>query len=53
MDDMKHLKMEIMRFNPETDNEPHLVTYDVPYDEQTSLLDALGYIKDNLAPDLS
>jgi hypothetical protein len=25
----------------------------VPYDEQTSLLDALGYIKDNLAPDLS
>lgn len=53
MDDMKHLKMEIMRYNPETDNEPHLVAYDVPYDEQTSLLDALGYIKDNLAPDLS
>ncbi len=25
----------------------------MPYDEQTSLLDALGYIKDNLAPDLS
>ncbi len=35
---MKHLKMEIMRYNPETDSEPHLVTYDVPYDEQTSLL---------------
>lgn len=29
MDDMKHLKMEIMRYNPETDSEPHLVTYDV------------------------
>ncbi|MDR8295636.1 2Fe-2S iron-sulfur cluster binding domain-containing protein, partial [Acinetobacter baumannii] len=32
---------------------PHSAFYDVPYDEQTSLLDALGYIKDNLAPDLS
>ncbi|WP_227699723.1 2Fe-2S iron-sulfur cluster-binding protein, partial [Raoultella ornithinolytica] len=52
-DDMKHVKMEVMRYNPETDDAPHFVTYDVPYDEQTSLLDALGYIKDNLAPDLS
>ncbi|WP_263369419.1 2Fe-2S iron-sulfur cluster-binding protein, partial [Escherichia coli] len=25
----------------------------LPYDATTSLLDALGYIKDNLAPDLS
>lgn len=29
MDEMKHLKMEIMRYNPETDSEPHFVTYDV------------------------
>ena len=53
MAEMKMLKMSVMRYNPETDNEPHAVTYQVPYDEQTSLLDALGYIKDNLAPDLS
>ena len=53
MAEMKMLKMSVMRYNPETDNEPHHVTYQVPYDEQTSLLDALGYIKDNLAPDLS
>lgn len=39
---MKTLKMEIMRYNPETDDVPYPVTYEVPYDEQTSLLDALG-----------
>ena len=53
MAEMKILKMEVMRYNPEQDAEPHFVTYDVPYDETTSLLDALGYIKDNLAADLS
>ena len=43
----------MVRYNPEVDTAPHSAFYDVPYDEQTSLLDALGYIKDNLAPDLS
>lgn len=47
MTDMKVLKMEVMRYNPERDSEPHFETFEVPYDEQTSLLDALGYIKDN------
>lgn len=46
-------RVTITRYNPETDSQPHDVNYSVPYDEQTSLLDALGYIKDNLAPDLS
>lgn len=50
---MKKLKMEIMLYNPETDDVPYSVTYEVPYDEQTSLLDALGYVKDHLAPELS
>jgi fumarate reductase iron-sulfur subunit len=53
MAEMKVLNIEVMRYNPEQDSAPHFVTYPVPYDEQTSLLDALGYIKDNLAPDLS
>lgn len=53
MAEMKSRKVEIMRYNPETDSAPHPVVYDVPFDETTSLLDALGYIKDNLAPDLS
>ncbi len=53
MAEMKNLKVEIVRYNPEVDNAPHSAFYDVPYDEATSLLDALSYIKDNLAPDLS
>jgi len=42
-----------MRYNPECDTELYFETFSVPYDEQTSLLDALGYIKDNLALDIS
>ena len=53
MSEMKTLKVEVMRYNPEQDSAPHFEAYDVPYDTSTSLLDALGYIKDNLAPDLS
>ncbi|MBE2896780.1 succinate dehydrogenase/fumarate reductase iron-sulfur subunit [Pasteurellaceae bacterium HPA106] len=49
----KIMKVEILRYNPEVDNEPYLKAYDVPYDDQTSLLDALGYIKDKLEPELS
>ncbi len=52
MAEMKNLKVEVVRYNPEVDTAPHSAFYDVPYDEQTSLLDAPGYIKDNLAPDL-
>lgn len=47
---IKNLKMEVMRYNPEQDREPYFEAFDVPYNTQTSLLDALGYIKDNLAP---
>ena len=53
MAEMQTLKVEVVRYNPEVDTAPHSAFYEVPYDEQTSLLDALGYIKDNPAPDLS
>ncbi|WP_428945009.1 succinate dehydrogenase/fumarate reductase iron-sulfur subunit [Pantoea sp. FN060301] len=46
-------KIAIQRYNPEADRVPRREIFDVPWDEQTSLLDALGYIKDNLAYDLS
>ena len=46
------MNVEVLRYNPEIDQEPHLSTYQVPYDNQTSLLDALGYIKDKLEPSL-
>ena len=47
------MNLEVMRYNPEQDAKPRLERYAVPYDEQTSLLDALQYIKDTLSPDLS
>lgn len=45
MAELATLKMEVMRYNPETDKAPHAETFDVPYSRETSLLDALGYIK--------
>lgn len=53
MSEMRTLNISIQRYNPEQDSQPHNQMFQVPYDEQTSLLDALGYIKDNLAFDLS
>src|SRR5699024_8289641 len=52
-EDMKSLKIEIMRYNPEQDSEPYAQSFNVPYDSSTSLLEALIYIKDNCAPDLA
>lgn len=53
MSELPRCKIEIQRYNPEMDTAPYSEFFDVPWDEQTSLLDALGYIKDNLAYDLS
>ncbi|CRK85497.1 Fumarate reductase iron-sulfur subunit [Candidatus Providencia siddallii] len=53
MVDKKFLKIKIMRYNPEIDEKPHLTTYNVPYNRQSSLLDVLNYIKYNFAQDLS
>ena len=35
------MTVEVLRYNPENDQEPHLSSYQVPYDNQTSLLDAV------------
>lgn len=53
MSNQKIMKIDIVRYLPESDTAPHIETFDVPYDQTTSVLDALSYIKDNLAPDLS
>jgi fumarate reductase iron-sulfur subunit len=50
---MKIMKLSIARYNPEQDPAPHFEDFQVPYDNQTSLLSALAFIKDTLAPDLS
>ncbi|MCG9632663.1 succinate dehydrogenase/fumarate reductase iron-sulfur subunit [Vibrio sp. Isolate30] len=46
-------KVDILRYDPEKDAEPYMQTFEVPFDETMSVLDAIGYIKDNLDKDLS
>ncbi|MBL4832119.1 MAG: succinate dehydrogenase/fumarate reductase iron-sulfur subunit [Aliivibrio sp.] len=46
-------KVDILRYDPEKDEKPYLQTFDVPFDETMSVLDALGYIKDHLDKDLT
>ncbi len=49
----KIMKFSVARYRPETDSEPHFQDFEVPYIHETSLLEALNYIKDNLEPELS
>ena len=47
------IEIEILRYRPEQDNEPWMQTFQVPYQREMSLLDALQYIKDHLDSTLS
>ncbi len=47
------IKYQVLRYRPETDDAPHFETYDVPWRHETSVLDGLNYIRDNICPDLS
>lgn len=47
------IKFSVLRYRPETDEEPHFEEYDVPWLEDTSVLEGLNYIRDHFAPDLS
>ena len=42
-----------LRFNPETDTEPHFDHWDVPFSDDMSVLQGLQYIKDHLDGSLS
>lgn len=53
MSEETKIKIEVMRYNPEENDKPYLQTFSIPYDNSMSLLEALNYIKENLAPDLS
>jgi len=44
----KTIEIECLRFNPETDAEPHYQTYEVPFTDDMSVLQGLQYIKDEL-----
>jgi len=47
------IKLEVMRYRPETDSEPWFQTYTVPCQEEWVVLDALNYVKDEIDRTLS
>ncbi len=47
------MRISVQRYRPETDSEPHFQEFEVPFSKETSLLEALNYIKDFLEPELS
>lgn len=56
---MKHLikrqiaKFRIRRYNPDLDDEPHFIEYDVPYTDRQVIMDALHYIFQNIDSSLA
>ena len=48
MTQTKTIAIECLRYNPETDREPRLQTYQVPFTDEMSVLQGLQYIKDHL-----
>ncbi|MEK7877006.1 MAG: 2Fe-2S iron-sulfur cluster-binding protein, partial [Pseudomonadota bacterium] len=44
----KTIEIEVLRYRPEQDREPVVQTYQVPFTDDTSVLQGLQYIKDDL-----
>ena len=42
------VQFRIQRYNPDLDDKPNFITYDVPYIDRQGVLDALHYIFQNL-----
>ena len=49
----KTIEIEVLRYNPETDTEPHQQVFDVPFTDDMSVLQGVQYIKDYLDGSLS
>ncbi len=47
------MKVRVQRYRPEVDEQPWMQEFDVPYTEDTSVLEAIQFIKDELEPSLS
>jgi len=47
------ITLEILRYSPESESEPHFQTFTVPYRDDWVVLDALNHIKDHLDATLS
>ena len=48
MAEPRTIEIEVLRYNPERDLEPHFQTFEVPFTPDTSVLQGLLYIKDHL-----
>src|SRR5690349_24904992 len=48
MADKRTIEIEVLRYNPEKDTEPHVQSFQVPFTDDTSVLQGLQYIKDHL-----
>jgi fumarate reductase iron-sulfur subunit len=48
-----NITLEVFRYHPEVDIEPSFQSYEVPYNKDWVILDALNYIKDELDGSLS
>ena len=53
MSQTRQMQVEVLRYNPESDEHPYFQTYEVPCEEDWVVLDALIYIKDHLDRTLS
>ena len=49
----KTIEIEVLRYNPETDAEPHQQVFQVPFTDDMSVLQGFQYIKDYLDGSLS
>ena len=49
----RQVELEVLRYNPETDREPHFQRYSVSCPEEWVVLDALNRIKETVDPTLS
>ena len=49
----KHINIRILRYVPEIDEETKFIDYKVPFSDDTSVLSALHYIKENIDTSLS
>jgi len=47
------IQLEVLRYNPETDQEPRFQRYEVPFRDDWVVLDALNHVKEEIDPTLS
>ncbi len=49
----REMQLEVLRYDPEKDSEPHFQSYSVTCEEDWAILDALNHVKENIDTTLS